>query len=148
MNLRNKKIISFILLAFIFSGILFFKFSLIEAQAQIPGQEGFSGDGPITKLFNPDESDRDAQDVIVIYIKYFLTFLALIFVILVIWSGSRWMMSNGNDDEIAKAKKHLIASIVGMIIILSSYALTEFIYNIATDALDDNLSVIQKDMFL
>ena len=146
MNLRNKKIIGFLLLTILFSGILFLAPSLKEVKAQLSNQEGFKGDAPITKLFDP-EGDQDVRDIVVIYIKYFLTFLGLIFTILVIWSGSRWMMSNGNEEEVKKAKSNLVASIIGMIIILSAYALTVFIYNITIDALDDDLSMIQQIIF-
>jgi len=141
MNLRNKKIASFLLLIFIFSGILFLKFSLMEVQAQLSNQEGFSGDNdPIADVFRDDSADeRDVRDIAVVYIKYFLTFLGLIFTVLVIWSGARWMMSDGNDDEIKNSKSRLVASIVGMVIILSAYALTAFVYKMTMDALDDNL---------
>ena len=143
MKLYKKRIISFLLLTLAFSGILFFRFSLnpVPVSAQfLEDQEGFGNDGAITKNFEGATGEnRDAREVTVIYIKYFLTFLGLIFTVLVIWSGSRWMMSNGNDDEIKKAKSHLIAAIIGMIIILSAYALTVFIYNFSIDALDDQL---------
>ncbi len=137
MNLRNKKIISLLFLSLLFSGLLFFKFSSNFAQAQLlKGQEGFGDDGAITIAYNKATSeDKDVRTVAVDYIKYFLKFLGLIFLVLIILSGYKWMMSNGNEEEITKAKSHLIATIVGMIIVLSSYALLKFILK----ALDDEL---------
>lgn len=143
MKLYKKKIVSFLLLTLAFSGILFFRLSLnpVPARAQfLERQEGFGSDGGITSIYEgASGEERDARDVLVIYIKYFLTFLGLIFTVLIIWSGTHWMMSNGNDEEIKKAKGRLVAAIIGMIIILSAYALTIFIYNFSVDALKNQL---------
>ena len=137
MNLRNKKIASFLLLTFLFSGFLFLNFSLNSVQAQfLDKQEGFGSDGAITIAYNEATGeDEDVQDVAVRYIQYFLSFLGLVFLVLIILSGYKWMVSNGNEEELKKAKGQLIAAIVGMIIILSSYALLKFILR----ALDDEL---------
>lgn len=141
MKLYKKQIISFLLLSLAFSGILFFRLNSIPANAQfLEEQEGFKNNGPIAEAYGDATGDnRDVRDMVVIYIQYLLTFLALIFMVLVIWSGSRWMMSNGNEEEIKKAKSHLIASIIGMIIVLSAYAITRFIYEFSIDALDNRL---------
>lgn len=56
-----------------------------------------------------------------------LGFVGTIFFILVIWSGFMWMTAAGNDEQIKKAQEVLKAAVIGLIIIVSAYAITRFI---------------------
>jgi len=56
-----------------------------------------------------------------------LGFTGTIFFVLVIVSGLMWMTSGGNEERVKRAKQILIAAVVGLIIVLSAYAITKFI---------------------
>ena len=56
-----------------------------------------------------------------------LSFVGVIFLLLTIYAGLRWMLAQGNEAEIEKAKGTLISSVIGLIIVLAAYALTAFI---------------------
>lgn len=56
-----------------------------------------------------------------------LGLVGVIFLILMIYSGITWMTAGGNENSIKKAKQILTASISGLIIILSAYAITSFL---------------------
>lgn len=56
-----------------------------------------------------------------------LGFTGTIFFILVVYAGLMWMTAAGSEDRIAKAKKILTAAIIGLIIVLSAYAITKYI---------------------
>ncbi len=56
-----------------------------------------------------------------------LGFTGTIFFVLVVWAGLLWMTAAGNEEQIGKAKKILAAAIVGLIIVLSAYAITRFV---------------------
>lgn len=60
-------------------------------------------------------------------IKALLSFLGVIFLLLMIYSGYTWMMSRGNEGDIEKAKNTIINASIGLIIVLAAYALTAFI---------------------
>ncbi len=60
-------------------------------------------------------------------INIVLGFLGLLSVILILFGGFKWMTAAGNDDQVASSKKLLIAAVIGLVIILSSYALAAFI---------------------
>ena len=60
-------------------------------------------------------------------IRIILGFLGIIAVVIVIWSGLRWMTAGGNEDKITKAKGILIAGLIGLFIILSAYAIATFV---------------------
>ncbi len=56
-----------------------------------------------------------------------LGFTGTIFFILVIWAGLLWMTAGGSQENIKKAQDILKAAIIGLIIVLSAYAITKFI---------------------
>jgi hypothetical protein len=57
-----------------------------------------------------------------------LSMIAVVFFILAIYGGFRMMFARGKDDEFSKGKDILIHAIIGMIVILASYAITQFVF--------------------
>lgn len=53
--------------------------------------------------------------------------LGTIFLLLMIYGGYVWIKSAGRDQEVDRAKKILATSIIGMVVVLASYAITNFI---------------------
>lgn len=53
--------------------------------------------------------------------------LGTVAVVLVIYAGFKWMTSGGNEEEAKGAQKILYAAVIGLVIILSAYALTKFV---------------------
>jgi len=62
-----------------------------------------------------------------------LSFVGVIFLIMMIYSGIMWMTASGNDQQVQKAKDLLINSVIGIIIIFAAYAITAFIGNFVTN---------------
>jgi len=60
-------------------------------------------------------------------ISLILSFVGVLFLILMIYAGILWMTASGNDQQISKAKSLLINAVIGIIVVLSAYALTTFI---------------------
>ncbi|OGF25419.1 hypothetical protein A2331_01225 [Candidatus Falkowbacteria bacterium RIFOXYB2_FULL_34_18] len=60
-------------------------------------------------------------------IGVFLSLLGIIFLVLIIYGGFIWMTSAGNETKVLKAKKILTNAVIGLIIVISSYAITAFI---------------------
>lgn len=65
--------------------------------------------------------------LVALVIKTLLSLLGVIFVVLVIYAGFLWMTSAGNEENISKAKKIIIAATIGLAIVLSAYAITVFV---------------------
>lgn len=57
-----------------------------------------------------------------------LSFLGIIFIILIIYSGYNWMTANGNEEQVKKSTKTITRAIIGLIITLSSWAIWFFIF--------------------
>ena len=53
----------------------------------------------------------------------FLSLLGIIFVVLTIYAGFRWMTAGGNEEKVTKAKETLWRSVIGLVIVIGSYAI-------------------------
>lgn len=72
-------------------------------------------------------ADVSVAEMAGIVIQAILALLGVIFLILTIYGGIIWMTAAGNDQRIDKAKKIIINSVIGLVIIVSAYAITAFI---------------------
>ncbi len=63
-------------------------------------------------------------------IRIFLGFLGIIFVILLMLAGFKYMTAAGNDEKVKEAVKQIRNAIIGLLIILCSYAIVSFISNV------------------
>ena len=59
-----------------------------------------------------------------------LSFLGVIFFILMIYGGYMWMFSMGNEQTAGKAKDIIIAAVIGLVIVLMAYAITTYLSGI------------------
>lgn len=89
----------------------------LDTAAQTGGLS--SGDGS-----SPSESLSLAAGQVV---GVLLAFLGVIFLVLMIAGGVMWMTAAGNDARVATARKLIIAAMIGLVIVLSAYAITTFV---------------------
>jgi len=53
-----------------------------------------------------------------------LSFLGVIFVVLIVYGGILWMTAMGNDQQVDKAKKIITESIIGLVIVVLAYSIS------------------------
>lgn len=58
-----------------------------------------------------------------------LAFLGLIFFLLMIYAGIKWMTARGDSGAVTTAKDTMEAAVIGLVITLAAYAITAFIGN-------------------
>jgi amino acid permease len=56
-----------------------------------------------------------------------LSFLGVIFLILMIYAGFLWMTAHGNDAQIKTATTTMQRAVIGLIIVASAYIITAFV---------------------
>ena len=56
-----------------------------------------------------------------------LAFVGVIFMVLIIFGGLTWMTAGGNENQVQKAQKLITQAVVGLIIVLAAYAITNFL---------------------
>lgn len=124
-----KKRIRILFIVFAFLG-LFLTVNLALAQ-------NFGVEEVSTGLGGSLAEAEDPRIVVGRFIQFALGFLGILVVLLIMYAGFLWMTSGGSEEKITKAKKFLFNSIIGLIIILSSWALTIFILNRFSDVVGD-----------
>jgi len=125
---RKCKVLFFIFIFTVFlSGFLFKDIRNVFAQSglwekvsegglQEIGDEAFDGSDPV-----------DVRVVTAYVIKVFLSFLGLIFLILIIMAGYKWMMAGGNSDQVDEAKSSLSRAVIGLAIVVFAYVIADFV---------------------
>lgn len=72
-------------------------------------------------------TDTTAKTMIAKIINIVLGFVGIISVVIIIYSGLKWMTARGNEDQVAEAKKMLGQAVIGLVIIFLAYVITNFI---------------------
>lgn len=122
---RNIIIFSVFLMAFLFGGNVLAadnttnttseitKYGLLETKTAI-------GDSSLTTY-------KDAPTLVGQLIGVALSLLGILFLVLMIYGGFLWMTARGDGGQIDSAKGLMTAAVIGLIIVLSAYAITYFI---------------------
>lgn len=82
-----------------------------------------------TDAYNTPDAPQDIRDIIVGVIRVLLGFLGIIFVGLALYSGFTWMTAGGDEAKIKEAQKRIQAAVIGLVIILSTWGVTMFVFN-------------------
>lgn len=73
--------------------------------------------------------NKDPRTIAASVINIMLGFLGIIAVVIILLGGFKWMTAGGNEDKVGEAKKLMIAGVIGLIIILASWGLANFVLN-------------------
>jgi len=92
------------------------------------GSDGFMA-GLISEVDCPEGAvcNPDFRGTIVTFINYFLTFVGIIAVAFIIYAGLLMIIAGGEEEATTKGKKIIIWAAVGLIIIMISFALVNFV---------------------
>ena len=69
-----------------------------------------------------------------------LGLLGILFIILIIVGGFQWMTAGGNEDAIKKAQSRIKNAVIGLVIIVSSYAIWNTVDRYFITKINDNQS--------
>ncbi|MBI2551399.1 TrbC/VirB2 family protein [Candidatus Uhrbacteria bacterium] len=79
-------------------------------------------------------SETDFPTIIAGIINTLLGFLGVIAVLIILYSGFKWMTAGGNDKNVEEARKMLIYGVIGLVIILSAYGIASFVLDQLSNA--------------
>jgi len=79
-------------------------------------------------------SSQNVKVTIQNVIRIILGFLGIITVIIILYGGFIWMSSFGEEDKIDHAKKMISAGVVGLVVVLTAYAISNFVIASVTTA--------------
>lgn len=58
-----------------------------------------------------------------------LGIIGVVFLVLVVYGGLLWMLSEGDENKVGKARGLILHSMIGLILVLAAYAVTNFVVN-------------------
>jgi len=107
--------------------LVFLNICTVEAQSGFDKfTEGYEKTGEKAG-YTESELDKDLTQVIGKFINALLTFLGIIFLLLMIYGGYVWMLSRGNEKETEKAKNIIRNALIGLLVVVGAYSITFFV---------------------
>ncbi|MFH1412604.1 MAG: hypothetical protein ABIG10_01055 [bacterium] len=107
-------------------------FNLPNASAYIFSRDTIEDMGKLSNdtanAYDASTNNNSMTQIMADVIKVFLGLLGIIFIVIIIVAGYNLLTAGGNDEKVEKARKLITRSIIGLIIILSAYAITYWIF--------------------
>lgn len=76
-------------------------------------------------------------------IKSFMGLLGIVVIVIIVYAGFLWMTASGNEEKVGMAKRMITQATIGLILILMSYAIADFVIKAAVEG----TSGVQVDQF-
>ena len=70
---------------------------------------------------------------VALVIRVFIGLLGTIFLVLILSAGWNWFMAQGDPKKTEVAKDKMINAVIGLIVVVSAYAITVFVFRTAGD---------------
>ena len=80
------------------------------------------------KTLNIGKAKKPAE-IIGKAIKVIMSIVGSIALVMFVYAGGLWMVAGGNAQQTTKAMKTMVWSAIGLIVILSSYSIVNFIFS-------------------
>lgn len=85
------------------------------------------------KFPNPISGVTKAEDLYIMLIRANLRIVGVVSLLFFIWGGLRMITSAGNAEILKKAKDTILWSVIGMVLVLLSYTIVEFFFEVFTN---------------
>lgn len=113
--------------------ILFLSLTFIILPSLVLAQPALDKLKTVGETNGPYENVSDPQDFLYgtvgNIISIFSAILAIIFIILIILAGYHYMTAQGDENKVSQSFKTIYHAVIGLVIVISSYAITMFILN-------------------
>lgn len=130
-----RRFAKFFLTSLALAGLLFLFSSVTPAFAQTAPGDTF---GLNTLNENLKLGGGDIREIAARYINIALGLLGLVTVGLILYGGFLYMTSGGSEDKIAEGKKYITNAVIGLVIILSAWAIVQFVFSQLSGAIVGN----------
>jgi hypothetical protein len=121
---KIKALFSILFCFFIFSGVVnafdFKESTGLDSTAEKTGHKEQA-------LFGDEAQLETGAGTIIAAI---LSFVGVIFMVLLVYGGILWMTAGGNDNQVERARKIITESIIGLIVVMLAYAISVFLLSV------------------
>ena len=91
------------------------------------GKEGLAQQIGRTAQYDVSNADTALSSTVGKIISVALSIMGTLFLALMVYGGIVWMLARGEETEITKAKEIIKAAVIGLIITLAAYAISNFV---------------------
>ncbi len=70
---------------------------------------------------------QDVRATIANIIRVAMSLLGIVALVIILIGGFKWMTAGGNEEKVGEAKKVMFAGVIGLAIIFSAYAISNFV---------------------
>ena len=92
---------------------------------------GLDRTATVAGIRTEEDSQSNVNVTLALFIEEVLNYVGVAFLLVCIIAGFMWMTAQGNEEKISKAKKLLAGAAVGGVLVLSAYAITQFLITTA-----------------
>ena len=78
------------------------------------------------KLINTGQAE-DLKGSIASVVNIALGFLGILAVIIILYAGFKWMTASGNEEQVGEARKMLLQAVIGLVIVMLAWVITNFV---------------------
>ncbi|HLD31368.1 MAG TPA: hypothetical protein VJB37_00525 [Patescibacteria group bacterium] len=80
-----------------------------------------------TAEYDSGTNEQSLARTVGVAVKAGLSMLGVIFLGLMVYAGYLWMTARGEENDIEKSQKIVITAVVGLVIVVSAYGITDFV---------------------
>lgn len=73
---------------------------------------------------------RDVRSTIAALINTALSILGVVFLVIAVVGGARWMMAAGSEEQVESGKKAISQAVIGLLIVFVAFAVTRFVFEV------------------
>ncbi|MFB6225847.1 MAG: hypothetical protein ABEJ02_00680 [Candidatus Paceibacteria bacterium] len=119
--------------------IIVFSFSILlpnTAGAVDIGGNGLLKNAAEEAGYKPDQTtEQTFAEQIGQIIKAAMSFIGIIFTVLMVYGGFLWMTARGNEDQVDKAQRIITAAVIGLIIAVGAFSISDYAVSTFMDLL-------------
>ncbi len=122
---------------------IFLTFCLLSpgiSKAQLSGDltsKQLNAGGQSSGLANMGAASGDPRVLTGLILKSVVSLLGTIFVVIIVWAGTKYINSDGDSAEVDDAKAKIKMAIVGLILTLTSYSIATFLVNKSIESVNN-----------
>ncbi len=97
-----------------------------------------NGIAAVSDALEWSEKNKPASQYIQDIVNYVLTFMAIVWVLYIIYAGFNILTAAGDDEKVSNSKKTITYVVIGLLIMFLAYSIIAFIFGIFDEASTPN----------
>lgn len=102
---------------------------LVSAASKTSDNLKTVGEGGTNAPYQPIGQNNDLTSIIGTVIQTFLGLLGVLFLVYMLYAGYNWLIAQGEEEKVTKAKDTIQRAVIGLIITIAAYAISYWVFD-------------------